>query len=165
MHETILVPVMMFGWIPVVLGNLLLPPRAPRDHHRFLVAFLFLPMASYHIEGLPSYTKMSATCCGVLLAAIVFDARRLTNLSFCPHIVDLPMILFCICPIFTAMANEPDLTAHDGFSWVFEQTVTWGLPYLIAASIWGVSRGSKNWPRPSSSAACSMSRCAYLRFG
>jgi hypothetical protein len=141
MGETILVPVMMFGWIPVVMGIFYYFPARRATIISFLIAFLFLPVASYHIDGVPSYTKMSATCCGVLLAAIVFDANRMTNLAFCPHIIDLPMILFCVCPIFTAMANEPDLTAHDGFSWMFEQSVTWGLPYLIGRIYLGSFKG------------------------
>jgi hypothetical protein len=141
MHETILVPMMMFGWIPLVMGIFYCFPARHAMIISFLVAFLFLPVAAYHIDGIPSYTKMSATCGGVLLAAIIFDARRMTNLSFFPHILDIPIIVFCVCPLFTAMANEPDLTPHDGMSWMFEQTVAWGLPYLIGRIYLGSFKG------------------------
>jgi hypothetical protein len=141
MQETILVPLVMFGWIPIVMGIFYRFPPQRAIIIAFVVAFLFLPMASYHIEGIPSYTKMSATCFGVLLAALVFDAKGLTNLSFCPHPIDLPVIVFCFCPIFTAMANGPDLTTHDGVSWAFEQVTTWGLPYLIGRIYMGSFKG------------------------
>lgn len=122
----------IFAWIPIVLCIF----AANRSARRaiivsFVVAWLFLPMTSLHFAGIPSYDKMSATCGGILLAALIFDSETMLNLSFCPSIVDLPMIIWCICPIFTAFANDPELTTHDGFSWALQQTISFGLPYMI----------------------------------
>jgi hypothetical protein len=120
----------MFGWIPAVLLLFWwLPPRRAVIT-AFVIAWLFLPMQVYQLPG-PDYTKASATCGGVLLAAIVFDSRRMLNLSFCPSPMDIPMLVFCLSPILSAITNAPELSLYDGMSASLEQIVTWGLPYLI----------------------------------
>ncbi|MBV8782148.1 MAG: O-antigen ligase domain-containing protein [Phycisphaerae bacterium] len=122
----------LFAWLPIVIGIFAANQSARRAIIiAFVSAWLFLPMATMHFAGLPSYDKMSATCGGVLLAALIFDSKRMFNLGFMPSIVDIPMIIWCLCPIGTAMANDPELTTHDGISWALQQTITWGLPYLI----------------------------------
>lgn len=128
---TPLTPVIMIAWIPLVLMIFarLSPTRAVVAS--FLVAWLFLPLAQFHIQGIPAYSKMSATTCGVLLAATIFDPKRMGSLAFFPSLVDLPMLVWCFCPIATAISNAPDLTLHDGLSWTLENIVSWGLPYLI----------------------------------
>ena len=124
---TILVPITLFGWIPVVfLLFLALPPRRAVIA-AFLIAWLFLPIAGYSIKGLSDYTKMSATCGGVLLATMVFDLDRL--LAFRLKWVDLPMIVWCLIPMVSSLANG--LGLYDGLSNVLNQTITWGLPYFI----------------------------------
>jgi hypothetical protein len=70
---------------------------------------------------------MSATCYGVLLATLMFDAGRIT--SFKPRWLDLPMLIWCFCPFASSMANG--LGAYDGFSASLDQTVTWGVPYFL----------------------------------
>jgi hypothetical protein len=123
----ILVSLALFGWIPVVfLLFMLLPPRRAVIA-AFLLAWLFLPMAGFKIAGLPDYTKMSATCFGVLLAAAVFDADRL--LSFRYRWFDVPVTIYCLSPFVTSVVNG--LGAYDGMSMVILQVVTWGLPYFI----------------------------------
>jgi len=124
---SLLVPIVMFGWIPVVLGLFSkLPPRRAVISS-FLVAWLFLPMAAYPLPGLPDYTKMSATCWGVFIGAAIFDNKRI--LSFRPKLIDIPMIIWCLCPLASSLANN--LGIYDGFSAVLDQTVTWGFPYII----------------------------------
>jgi len=128
---TPLVWIAMFGCIPFVLAMFaLLPPRRA-VLVSFLVAWLFLPVAKFDLQGLPDYTKMSATCAGVLLAIIIFDIEHLLSLSYAPKWVDFPMIVWCLCPLATAISNQPDLTYHDGLAYVFDRLVSWGLPYLI----------------------------------
>lgn len=124
---TVLVPIAMFGWIPVILllFTVLSPRRAVIT--AFLGAWLFLPIVGYEIRGLPDYTKMSATTVGVLLAALLFDTDRLTR--FKPRWVDLPIAIWCFVPFCSSISNG--LGPYDGFSAVLERTVTWGLPYFI----------------------------------
>lgn len=124
---TIFVPIAMFGWLAVVvLLFAMLPPRRA-VLTAFIGGWLFLPMAAYSLPGLPDYTKMSATCFGILGAVILFDARRL--MTFRPAWFDLPMAIWCVCPFASSMSNG--LGPWDGFTAAVAQTVTWGLPYLI----------------------------------
>src|SRR3712207_5078886 len=109
-----LVTLALFGWIPVVfLLFALLPPRRAVIA-AFLLAWLFLPMAGFKIAGLPDYTKMSATCFGVLLASAVFDPDRLLSFRF--SWVDLPAAVFCTSPFVTSVVNG--LGMYDGMSMV-----------------------------------------------
>ena len=122
-----LVPLTLFGWIPfVLLLFLLLPPRRAVIT-AFLAAWLFLPIASYGLHGLPDYTKMSATCVGVLMAAVIFDGERI--FGFRPKWVDIPMFVFCFSPMVSSYLNQ--LGMYDGCAVAVRMIVTWGLPYLI----------------------------------
>jgi len=122
-----LVPVTLFGWIPfVILLFTLMPPRRAVIAS-FLLAWLFLPMAGYGVPGLPDYTKMSATTFGVLIGAALFDTDRL--LSWRPKWVDLPMFVWCCCPLMSSYLNG--LGLYDGVSEIVRAFIGWGLPYVI----------------------------------
>lgn len=124
---TPLVPITMFGWIPVVLA--IFAKFKPRDAAiiAFLSAWMFLPIVEYPLPGLPDYTKTSATCIGIFIAAFLFDQDRI--LSFKPSIVDMPMIFWCVCPLISSLTN--DLGIYDGLATSLGYVFTWGLPYLI----------------------------------
>ncbi|WP_051261364.1 hypothetical protein [Desulfovibrio inopinatus] len=122
-----LVPIAMFGWIPFVLYLFARFKGQRAVIAAFILAWLFLPVASYGLSGLPDYTKMFATCIGVLLAAATYESHRFSGLR--PRFADVPMIIFCICPFISSMANG--LGAYDGASEILRQTVAWGLPYFI----------------------------------
>lgn len=124
---TILVHVALIGWIPLVLVLFsALPPRRAVIA-AFLIAWLFLPMAGYQLAGLPDYNKMSATCLGVLLGALLFDSERV--FSFRPNWVDVPMAVYIGGAFITSILNG--LGAHDGLSSLVGRIVLWGLPYMI----------------------------------
>ena len=113
----------LLGWIPVILGLFATLPARRALIAAFLGAWLFLPMAGLKLaEGIPLYDKMSVTCVGVLLAALLFDLRRLV--SFRPAWIDLPMVVWCLCPMVSSLTN--DLGPYDGASAVLRQTITWG---------------------------------------
>lgn len=123
----ILVSVLLLTWPLIVLGMFarMVPRKAVT--WAFVLAWLFLPWASLKMEGLPAYTKMSATCYGVVLAILTFDARRL--LTFRSGWIDLPMVIWCLCPLASSLSNS--LGWHDGASGMLGQIVSWGLPYFI----------------------------------
>ncbi|MEW6250728.1 MAG: O-antigen ligase domain-containing protein [Planctomycetota bacterium] len=117
----------LLGWLPAVLFLFaVLPPRRA-VLAAFLVAWLFLPIAQFKLSGLPDYTKMSATCAGVLLATAIFDPGRL--LDFRPRWADLPMLVWCLVPVQSSLSN--DLGHYDALASSVQQTVIWGFPYLI----------------------------------
>ncbi|WP_428937826.1 O-antigen ligase domain-containing protein [Fontivita pretiosa] len=123
----IAVPILLFGWIPLVVVLFAGLPSRRAVIAAFLLAWLFLPVAEYRIPGLPDYTKMSATCLGVMLGTMLFDLPRL--LSFRPNWIDLPMAIWCACPLASSLSNG--LGVYDGLSAVLNQFTAWGLPYLI----------------------------------
>jgi len=92
-----------------------------------VAGWLFLPNAAYTFEGLPEYTKMSATSLGVLLGAIVFDSGRV--LSFRPRLIDLPMLLWCLCPFASSLSGG--FGWYGGLSCSVSPVVGWGVPYFI----------------------------------
>ncbi len=124
---TPLVPIAMFGWIPVVLLAFAVLPARRAVIAAFLIAWLFLPMVGYDLPGLPDYTKTSATCAGVMLAAALFDGARF--LRYRARLVDVPVAIWCIVPYFSAVSYG--WGAYEGVASVLNQTVSWGLPYLI----------------------------------
>lgn len=121
------VALVMYGWIPIVLYlfTRYSPQRAVIIS--FVVAWLFLPQAAIVLPSIPDYTKMSATCYGILLAVFVFDSGRFS--TFKPGWIDGLMGLYCISPFISSMANG--LGAYDGVSSSLEQVVSWGLPYFF----------------------------------
>ena len=122
-----LVPLVLFGFIFVfLLLFAFLPPRRAAIAS-FLSAWLFMPVASYEIEGFPEYSKLFATCFGILLAVVIFDFKRL--IMFRPKWHDLPIILWCLTPTASSIYNG--LGVYDGFSESLSQTILWGVPYLI----------------------------------
>jgi hypothetical protein len=117
----------MFGWIPVVLAIFMRKPPQDAVLLAFMGAWLLLPEAEFELSGLPDYTKMSATCVGILGACILFDGARLRRLR--PEGYDLPIVLWCLSPLPSSLSNGIGL--YDGVAQSLDQTFTWGLPYLI----------------------------------
>lgn len=124
---TILAPIMMFGW--PVFGILLFSRLKPR--HAALAsligAWLFLPVTTYDLPGIPAYSKTAAASLGILLGIILFDTQRLVKFRF--KIYDLPMVIWCLCSIATSLSNQ--LGIYDGLSGAFKQVLEWGIPYLV----------------------------------
>jgi hypothetical protein len=124
---TFLIPLALFGWIPVVLFLYHhLPPRRALIIS-FITAFLFLPVYDYPIPGLPIYNKMSATCYATLVAVIFYDADRFK--FFRPSLVDIPMVLWCVAPFIASLTNG--LGAYDGFRYASGHIAVWSVPYFL----------------------------------
>ncbi len=135
----IFVPLALFGWIPAVVVLFLLFPYRRAVVASFLLAWMFLPMYEYEIQGLPDYSKSSATCVGVFLASLMFAAPKL--MSFRPRLFDLPMLGLCLVPFASSMVNG--FGAYEGVSGVFTATVAWGMPYFIGRTLLRDHQGVK----------------------
>ena len=117
----------MFGWIPIVFYFFSRFPARQAVILGFIVAWLFLPQKEFPLPGLPDYTKVSATCYGVAIATIIYDINRLRSFRF--SWVDLPMFIWCCCPLAASLSNG--LGLYDGLSAVLMQAITWGAPYFL----------------------------------
>ncbi len=117
----------MYGWAPLVLLMFLIMPPRRAVITAFLAAWLFLPMASYSIEGLPDWSKMTATSFGVMAGVLLFDPASLS--AFRAKIIDLPIIVWCLTPFIASVTNG--FGVYDGVSAIVFKTIIWGLPYFI----------------------------------
>jgi hypothetical protein len=133
---SLLVPLVMFGWIPFVIYMFSIYEAPKACLISILVAWLFLPNAKYPLAGLPDYNKVSATCYGIVISAWMFDRKTLS--AWRPCWLDFPMGIFCFSPFLSSISN--DLGPYDGFSCALAQTVTWGLPYMIGRVYFGSSQ-------------------------
>jgi hypothetical protein len=127
------VPIALYSWplITLLMFAVLKPRTAVVG--AFLLAWLFLPMAGFEFEGLPSYTKTTATTYGVLAGILLFDGERLVRQR--PTLLDLPMAVWCIVPLLSCLSNNIGgsigNSLYGGAGQVFLQFVLWGLPWLI----------------------------------
>jgi len=117
----------MFGWplVSIMLFLFMRPRRAVLVS--ILGGWLFLPQIGFEFQGLPEYTRFTAVCIGTLFAAALFDSGRL--LKFRPHLVDVPMAVWCLVPFASSVTNG--LGAYDGVSAVWQQMETYGIPYFL----------------------------------
>lgn len=122
-----MVPIVMFAWLPIVIYLFSRLPARQAVVVSFLTAWLFLPEAELPLPGLPNYSKITATCYGILIATFIFDVGRFKTFRF--GLLDIPMVIWCIVPLFSSLSN--DLGPYDGFSAVLDRTVTWGGPYFL----------------------------------
>ena len=119
-----LIPVVMFGSIPIVFYLFVRFPSQRAVIISFVVAWLFLPQVDYPIPILPPLTKISTACYGILLATIVYDTSRIT--TFKPGWLDVPMVIWCLCPIASQVTN-----GGSPISPTFTQIISWGTPYFL----------------------------------
>ncbi|WP_428389408.1 O-antigen ligase domain-containing protein [Mucisphaera sp.] len=135
--------VVMIAWIPAVLVLFVTLPARRAVVWAILLGWLMLPMTGYPLPGLPDYTKMSATCMGILLGSLLFDPDTMLRLK--PRWVDLPFVVFCLSPFVSSVTNG--LGPYDGMSATISQIVTWGLPYLIGRAYFSSTEGMKELAR------------------
>lgn len=135
-----LIFVALVGWIPVCLTLFVVLPARQATIASVIGAWLFLPPVSIPIALLPDYDKSMAAVVGIILATLIFQPHRL--LSFRPHWFDLPILIWCLCPIASSLSN--DLGLYDGLSASLATTVRWGLPYLIGRLYFGDQEGLRD---------------------
>ncbi len=123
----VMVTIAMVGWIPVVLMLFCLLPARRAVLAAFVIAWLFLPMASYKIPMFPPFTKMTAATLGSLIGVLLFDMRRLATyrLSW----IDAPVILWCVAKMGASVSNG--IGVYDGLSAIEGTLLTWGVPWFL----------------------------------
>lgn len=140
---TALIPVVMKGWFVIMW---VLFWRLPR--HRALIlgvifGCLFLP--EMHLAAISpdapqaeiflvlKLSKQNVVNFAALLAAILFDFRRLSNFALDwiqrPRWFDLPILVFCCCPFISNFLNGVSL--YDSFAAMRDLFWVWGTPYFL----------------------------------
>ena len=121
-----LATLVLLGWIPLVLYLFNRFPAQRAVVVSYVTGFLFLPeVISYPIaQGIPAYNKESATSYCILLATFLYDSKRFS--SFKLGLLDVPMLIWCLCPIATQLSN-----GLSPISPTLNKIVTWGLPYFF----------------------------------
>ncbi len=123
----IFVTLALFGWIPVsILTFAVLSPRRA-FLATSLVGWMFLPVHEYPIPGFVDFDKQMAVSLSAFVGVLFFDADRLKRAAF--HRFDLPMAIWCVCPMITSVMNE--LGPYDGLSGVLDRLFVFYLPYLL----------------------------------
>ena len=118
----------MIAWIPIVFYLFFRFKAQEAVIISFIVAWLFLPQrAGFTFPGFPDYERISATVYGIFLATIVYDLQRISKFDY--SWLDLPMLIWCICPLFSSLSNG--LGLYDGVSSALNQTVAYGGPYFL----------------------------------
>jgi hypothetical protein len=120
------VPLALFGWIPLVLYLFNRYPSQRAVIVSGITGFLFLPHVFRYplVQGIPPYEKMSAISYIILLGIVLFDSGRLS--SFKPGWMDIPMLIWCLCPIASQVTN-----GLSPISPTSAQIINWGVPYFI----------------------------------
>lgn len=120
------VPIALFGWVPFTI---LLFSRL-KPHHAAMVSViggtLLLPMAIFDAQGLPPFTKNSVIGIGLLLGGRLSGQRRTASFHWSRY--DLPMLIWCLCPLASSLANN--LGWYDGLAGIWGNMALWGIPYL-----------------------------------
>lgn len=117
----------MFIWIPFVFWIFKSFPARRAIVIAFVVAALYLPEVQLIVPGFPDYTKISAASYSVLLFTIFFDIQRIKQFRF--GWLDLPIAIWCVSPLLSSISNG--LGWYDGLSNMLEQTMVWGIPFLL----------------------------------
>ena len=103
MPGNILVPIALLSWPLIVM--MLFKKRGPQQAIviSFVAGWMFLPVANYDIFLLRN-TKTAAICYSIIGCAYFLDKERLLTFKF--NAADLPMVLWCTAPFFSAIANS-----------------------------------------------------------
>lgn len=116
-----------FGFIPFVLFLFASMEGRKAAAAAFILGWLFLPVANIPVPAISTFGKIHAICVAILLGAFLFEGDRLSNYNF--SWIDLPMLGFCLAPLFASLANG--LGLYDGIAAMRDQTISWGLPYFV----------------------------------
>ncbi|MBK7875216.1 MAG: O-antigen ligase domain-containing protein [Planctomycetes bacterium] len=122
-----LVPIALYGWIPFAAVLFACMPARRAAIYGTIAGWLFLPVATLPLPGLPDYDKTYAIDMGVFLGALLFDTRALTSVRV--RWYDLPMLAWVLSPAISSLLNG--LGPYDAGAQSVRVIIQWGLPWWI----------------------------------
>lgn len=135
-----MIPTAMFGW-PLLC--LLISGRFERESSiafLLVLGWLFLPEYEYELPGFPDYTRTTALGLGAIMSCMMHDPKTLFRVRWSRW--DLPMLIWCLSPIFSSLSN--DLGLRDGISGALTTALTWFLPYWVGRAYLGSEKGLRS---------------------
>lgn len=126
-QESLLVPFAMFGLIPLAWALMLRMRPHKALVATFICAHLFLPIFSYLIVGSTAYDRATAPGLAVLSGMLLRDRRRLADFSW--RWIDVPMIVWCFCPLLTVISLGRE--GRELVGSIVKQSLRYGLPYFL----------------------------------
>ncbi|HIK55441.1 MAG TPA: O-antigen ligase domain-containing protein [Synechococcales cyanobacterium M55_K2018_004] len=109
--------VYLFKWVPTQQAAIT----------SYIVGYTLLPQFGFVFPMLIPGGRMAIVTYAVILGILLFDIKFVKNFRFVW--LDLPIIIFCICPFISSIDNN--LGVFDGVKEVFSRTISWGAPYFI----------------------------------
>jgi hypothetical protein len=121
---TPLVPVALFGWVFVVIGIFFYKKAQEAVVASVIIGFLFLPIATFDLQGMPQYNKFTSISLGLILGSILTGQSAKYPLNF--GLYDLPMFLWCfVAPFASSLSNG--LGLYDGFASMASHYLKYGV--------------------------------------
>ena len=124
---TQLVPIALVVWIPISLCLFFIIPPRRALISTLIVGWLVLPCGQISFVGMPEITKATSISIALILGTIFFCSDRINH--FRPSWMDLPMLIWCVCPFLSSLSNN--LGLYDGLSGIQTNLIWWGIPYLV----------------------------------
>ncbi|MEN8140593.1 MAG: hypothetical protein ABFR97_05145 [Thermodesulfobacteriota bacterium] len=125
---TFLVPLSLFGWLPLAIVFFVLMPARRAALATVVGGVLLLPMAQYDLPGLPEYSKVTAMALGLLIGGLLSGKMAKAEIEWSRY--DLPMLLWCfVSPMATSLTNG--LGYYDGFAGILSTCLQWGVFYWV----------------------------------
>ncbi|BAZ44098.1 hypothetical protein NIES4102_11040 [Chondrocystis sp. NIES-4102] len=130
----------IIAWIPLVFYIFKIYPPSKAVLISFILGWLFLPQGvEFSLPLIPNYNKLSAISYPILLASFLFDNQRFRSFKF--GWLDLPMTIWCICPLASSLSNE--LGIYDGLVASLTVTVIYGVPFFIGRMYFNTLTGMR----------------------
>ncbi len=127
-----LIDVVMIGAPVVVLIAFFFFPTQRVIFVASLLLWLFLPVHTYDLPGLPDVDKSWVIGVVAVMGVLGFDRQRLQRFQW--HWADALMAAWIVLPIFSSMHNASGIPAnalYDGVTSSMTQGVEWAIPYAI----------------------------------
>ena len=118
----------IIAWMPFVIYLFYRFPSQKAVIISFIIGTLFLPQkVEFPLPLIPDYTSFTATNYSILIATCLYDLKRFKSYKF--GWLDLPMIIWCLCPFWSSISNG--LGAYDGLSASLLAIILYGVPYFL----------------------------------
>ncbi|GAB5405586.1 MAG: hypothetical protein Aurels2KO_38170 [Aureliella sp.] len=143
----ILAEVLLYLWPFAVLGLHIVFKPEQAAVLAYVAGWVWLPLITIDIPGLPPYGKFTATSIGMIPCMLIFGLTQIAALR--PSWADIPILLWIIAPLPSSLTNGLGLS--DGLSGAAKHFLEYGIPYF-AGRIY--LRDEREWIFLSKAIAC-----------